>query len=190
MTTARVSYVLLTQCLQNDLFLNRDCRLFLPDHVAQSMLLSKRDYAYDQGTGSRRTIPRKVLERGPLGLLLDRVARRGSESGDELLHLVNIRDWHDHDDAYDAERRVYGPHCEAGSWGAQYIDGLEHYLDPGGNGDEIGAPPYEKGRLRVHHVHSDSLFDFKPRAEQIGSGTGRFSPSILEGILDEIVDSA
>ena len=32
-------YVLVTQCLQNDFFLNRECRLFLPDHAARAMLL-------------------------------------------------------------------------------------------------------------------------------------------------------
>jgi len=33
------------------------------------------------------------------------------------------------DENYDFERRLYGTHCEAGSWGAGYIDGLEKWLD-------------------------------------------------------------
>jgi hypothetical protein len=35
-------YVLVTQCLQNDFFLNRECRLSLPDEAVKTMLLGKR----------------------------------------------------------------------------------------------------------------------------------------------------
>ena len=47
-------YVLLTQCLQNDLFLNRECRLVLPDLAVRTMLMSKKSYDKELGTDSRR----------------------------------------------------------------------------------------------------------------------------------------
>lgn len=42
--------------------------------------------------------------------------------------MINIRDWHAPGTAYDVERRVYGTHCERGTWGAKYVDSLEKYL--------------------------------------------------------------
>src|SRR5215471_9124473 len=126
-------YVLLTQCLQNDFFLNRECRLSLPDEAVKTMLLGKRAYDQDLGTGSKRTISPAELRAGPLGLFLATMigSRRSGERGIGTLDVINIRDWHIPGDAYDAERRRYGAHCERGSWGAAYLDGLADHLDPG-----------------------------------------------------------
>src|SRR5262249_25015417 len=138
-------YVLITECLQNDLFLNRECRLSLPDAVVRTMLLGKKRFDEDLGTASRRSLPSDQLEAGPLGrFLAATVGRRMSgedghrrrddkdEEPDDVLDVINIRDWHVEDDNYDAERKRYGAHCERGTWGAAYIEGLEDYLDPGG----------------------------------------------------------
>lgn len=180
-------YVLLTQCLQNDFFLNRDCRLSLPDHVVRQMLLAGRDCEHDFGSGSRRRIPNHILHRGPLGLFLDAAIGRRLRGVEcrGTLHVINICDWHVDDDAYDAERRSYGPHCEKGTWGARYVDGLERYLDPAGDGRL-----YAEGTLRVEHVRSDSLFDFKPRATEVEGGAHKFTPSKLESLLDDIVQES
>ena len=42
-------FVLITQCIQNDLFLNTDCRLRLPDTIVPRMLLGKRDFDVHAG---------------------------------------------------------------------------------------------------------------------------------------------
>src|SRR5207302_1718624 len=97
-----------------------------------------------------------------------------------------IRDWHVPDDSYDLERRAYGPHCEAGSWGARYVEGLEDYLDPRHSGADSEALDFETDGLVVRHVHSDSIFDFRPRCGESVAG-GKFPPSRLERILDELV---
>ena len=113
-------YVLLTQCLQNDFFLNRESRLVLSDYVVRSMLLGKRSFDHELGTGSRRRPAAGKLGAGPLGLFLEATIgrRRRDEDGEGVLDVINIRDWHRSDDAYDAERRRYGAHCEGGTWGA------------------------------------------------------------------------
>ena len=45
--------VLITQCVQNDLFLNRDCRLRLPDTIVPRMLLGNRDFDIHAGGNGR-----------------------------------------------------------------------------------------------------------------------------------------
>ena len=67
----RTRYVLLTQCLQNDLFLNRECRLVLPDLAVRTMLMSKKSYDKELGADSRRSMDPKDLAAGPLGLFLE-----------------------------------------------------------------------------------------------------------------------
>jgi hypothetical protein len=188
----RARYVLLTQCLQNDFFLNRECRLSLPDQAARTILLGKGGYDRDFGTGSRRQVSAAALRAGPLGLFLDATIgrRRRDADGDDVLDVINIRDWHVSDDAYDAERRHYGPHCERGSWGAAYIEGLEGYLDPGGAPMSEEARFFEEGRVRIHHVHADSLFDFRPRAKYIGAEQRKFQKSALEILLDVILQGS
>lgn len=188
----RTRYVLLTQCLQNDFFLNRECRLFLPDHAARTMLLGKRGFDRDLGTASRRRISSADLAAGPLGLFLEATIgrRKRDEDGDCVLDVINIRDWHETDDNYDAERRLYGSHCERGSWGASYIEGLEGYFDPAGAPASEEARFFEQGRLRVHHVHADSIFDFRPRSKHIGAGQRKFQKSALEIVLDILLQGS
>ena len=185
-------YVLLTQCLQNDFFLNRECRLFLPDYAVRTMLLGKRSFDKDLGTASRRSVSSAELAAGPLGLFLDATIgrRRRDQDGTGVLDVINIRDWHESDDAYDVERRLYGSHCERGSWGAGYLDGFEHYLDPGGASDSEEARYFEEGRVRIHQVHADSLFDFRPRSKNIGAEQRKFQKSALEIVLDIILQGS
>jgi hypothetical protein len=189
-TASEPRYVLLTQCLQNDLFASRECRLALPGAVVRMMLLGKKQqFDFEQGEKGRRRLPPDVLAQGPLGQLLEATIgrRRTGEDGAGTLHVINIRDWHRPGESYDEERRSYGPHCEAGTWGADYLDGLESYLDPRGAPPGEEARYVEQGSVRIYHVHSDSLFDFKPRSETIADGPGKFEASALELLLDVIV---
>jgi hypothetical protein len=177
-------YVLLTQCLQNDLFLNRDCRLFLPDAAVRTMVLGRGSFDRELGTGSRRHLTSAELAAGPLGIFLEQTIgrRRQEQDGMATLDVINIRDWHISDDAYDVERRIYGAHCERGTWGAAYLEGLESHLDPG------GAPIDDEAR--IHHVHADSLFDFRPRSEHIGAADLKFQKSALEVVLDVLLQGS
>ena len=122
-------YVLITECLQNDFVLNSQCRLALPEAVVRSVLLGREPARVKASEGVRR-LPAKAVAEGPLGQFLDDTI--GSRAHDEesrgVLHVINIRDWHVPDENYDFERRLYGTHCEAGTWGAGYIDGLEQWL--------------------------------------------------------------
>jgi hypothetical protein len=135
-------YILVTQCLQNDFFQNTDCRLGLPDFVVREVLLGT-NRLHTVPKTRRRTVSRAGLkrprrselargevERGPLGRLLAKTISeraRGLPGHEGILHVINIRDWHDCTSrAYDDERRVYGRHCEANTWGAGYISGLAH----------------------------------------------------------------
>ncbi len=188
MTSNGTRYILITQCLQNDMFLNSECRLFLPDQVTRAMLLGKKQYDLPEADGHRK-MPSKAIRRGPLGLFLEAATERRSP-GAEPLHVINIRDWHEPGDSYDAERRSYGPHCAAGTWGGGYLDGLEKLLDPAGSGDDEEARYYDAGSVRVYHVHSDSLFDFKPRAAQIGPDMRKYEPAELEDLLDLLVQGS
>lgn len=189
---AQTRYVLLTQCLQNDLFLNRDCRLFLPDAAVRTMVLGKGSFDRELGTGSRRHLTAAELASGPLGVFLEQtIGRRMQEQdGKGVLDVINIRDWHVSDDAYDAERRIYGAHCERGTWGAAYLEGLGSYLDPGGAPINEEARFFERGSVRIHHVHADSLFDFRPRSEQIGKEDRKFQKSALEIVLDVLLQGS
>src|SRR6266581_3282640 len=130
-TEKETRYILITECLQNDLFLNPECRLFLQDEPVRKLLVAKRDHDAYNLDDAPRSVPDELLERGPLGLFLKAtIGERFAGRQPGLLHVINIRDWHTPDDSYDAERRTFGRHCLAGSWGARYIDGLEEYLDP------------------------------------------------------------
>jgi hypothetical protein len=179
-------YVLITQCLQNDLFLNTECRLRLPDTIVPQMLLGPREFNLRVAGNESDEKRAKAIEEGPLGIFLRETAgRRMEEDGTEgLLHVINIRDWHAPGETYDAERRVYGPHCEPGTWGVQYLDGLAGYLSPGEDGDygEVGA-------ARFYHVRSDSVFDFKPPVALRGSQR-KFRASQLEDVLDILLQGS
>ncbi len=186
----QTTYVLITQCLQNDFFLNLNCRLVLPPDAAGKLLIhaeSKRAFSESK---SRRTIDEQTPLGGPLGRLLKAtVGQRLRGVGQGTLHLVNIRDWHITGDLYDRERRVYGTHCEAGTWGAECLDGLAGLLDPGGTRRQVGDPHGlnsgftpegdRHGTVVIHHVHSDTLFDLDINA----SG----SRSELAEVLNRII---
>lgn len=184
------TYVLITQCLQNDFFLNLNCRLALPNDAAQKLLIHPMSKETFRENESHRTIARDVLKKGPLGQLLTAtVAKRMDGKGDGILHLVNIRDWHTPGELYDRERRVYGSHCQAGTWGAEYLEPLLGLLDPVGTRRRIGDPygtgssfdpeGKRRGTVVFHHVHSGSLFDL----DSIALGIQSELAGVLSGII-------
>jgi hypothetical protein len=88
-------YILITQCLQNDFFLNLNCRLSLPADAAGKLLIHPTSEKTFSETKSRRTIDSGTLNKGPLARLLQAtVGQRLDGAGQGTLHLVNIRDWH------------------------------------------------------------------------------------------------
>jgi hypothetical protein len=182
-------YVLLTQCLQNDFFFNRECRIYLGDQTAMTMLAGRNVHTPLQGTGGRLSVPTDVVDHGPLGVFLDAAINRRRQRKDGLgtLHVINIRDWHEPGPSYDVERRAYGSHCERGTWGAAYIEGLEWILDPGGKGKDLESLSFAEGSVSICHVHSDSVFDFRPRLGAHGAVDGKLPSTELEYILDILV---
>jgi hypothetical protein len=168
-------YILITQCLQNDYFFNSQCELCLPLEAFRKLLIGK-NYEKDDLTAednsqyARVTLAKQDLDKGPLGLFLKGVTSR--RKGEAILHIVNIRDWHKPSDSYDRERAKYGAHCEAGTWGAEYVDGLSEYLDPGkkekmqSEANEKNSRFFKKDNIHGYHVYSNSIFDFKPRYGQ------------------------
>ncbi|MEU0810564.1 hypothetical protein [Streptomyces sp. NPDC005970] len=168
-------YILITQCLQNDFFLNLDCQLSLPESAVSKLLLDSEGGDALRTEGHRRVLPEAELSRSPLARFLDAtVGSRVRGYGEGTLHLINVRDWHVPGEAYDLERRQYGAHCEADTWGAAYVDGLTDLLAPEPAEDGWG------GRLRVHHVRSNTLYDFQdtPAAREA---------SPLATLLDELL---
>ena len=124
-------FVLITQCIQNDFFLNGDCRLRLPDTIVPQMLLGIGGFDLHAGGNGPDDKRAAAIENGPFGVFLQgAVGRRIESDGLPILHVINIRDWHVPGHEYDLERRAYGSHCEAATWGVQYVDGLERFLDP------------------------------------------------------------
>jgi hypothetical protein len=184
-------YVLITECLQNDFVLNAQCRLALPEAVVRSVLLGREAARVSASDGIRR-FPAKAVADGPVGQFLDETigSRMRGEASHGVLHVINIRDWHIPDDNYDFERRLYGTHCEAGTWGAGYVDGLEPWLDPADSLPDEEARYFEQGSVRIHHVHADSIFDFRPRRTYIGAEERKFHASALEVLLDVIVQGS
>ncbi|HWQ02028.1 MAG TPA: hypothetical protein VN449_07925, partial [Gaiellaceae bacterium] len=111
-----IRYILLTQCLQNDFFVNRECRLYLGDHAALSVLIGRNSKLPPRG-GGRLPVSDGDVEQGPLGVFLraihDQRRRTGlgvrrAAGATGTLHVINIRDWHEPGPAYDRERRTYG----------------------------------------------------------------------------------
>jgi hypothetical protein len=181
-------FVLITQCIQNDFFLNGDCRLRLPDTIVPQMLLGNNEFdLHAAGNGS--DMPRAdAIANGPFGVFLRAaVGRRVENEGLPILHVINVRDWHTPGEGYDVERRLYGSHCEAGTWGVGYVDGLDRFLDPSGGAED--ADYAEVGAARFYHLRSDSVFDFKPRAEARGHRR-KFRASELEDVLDIVVQGS
>jgi len=192
-------YILITQCLQNDFFLNNQSKLLLSDAGIEKILIGGKKGREEPGMATKGGDRRKKLirgENGPLGMFLKSViqSRQGKGKNKGILHIINIRDWHAPGPSYDEERRKYGPHCEKGSWGADYIYGLEQYLDPGrtrksGLTSSEGKF-YSSGMVRIYHVHSDSVFDFKPRSENPLLEHSKYQASLLESILDIILQGS
>jgi hypothetical protein len=189
--SAQARYVLVTQCLQNDFFLNPDCRLYISDTEVKKLLVAKRSHegnVFEQRRGHRR-VKHALLSKGPLGLFLEAtVGVRLTSAQRGILHVINIRDWHEPNESYDEERRVHGRHCEAGTWGAGYIDGLEEYLAPAGCLAD-GRGRFVAGTsVRIYHVHADSIFDFRPRwTEDPDRKQPKFRQSHLERLLDVLI---
>jgi hypothetical protein len=181
-------FVLITQCLQNDFFLNGDCRLKLPDTIVPQMLLGNSDFDLHAGGNTPDDKRAAAIADGPFGIFLrGAVGRRFEDDSLPILHVINVRDWHVPGEGYDLERRAYGSHCESGTWGVRYVEGLDRFLDPTACAtdrayDEVGA-------ARFYHVRSDSLFDFKPRAESRG-GSRKFRASEIEDVLDIVVQGS
>jgi nicotinamidase-related amidase len=190
-------YILISECLQNDFFLNLNCHLSLPADAAEKLLIHPMSEKTFGESRSCREIDATTLSRGPLGRLLEAtVGNRLRGGGQGTLHLVNIRDWHTPGETYDRERRVYGSHCESGTWGADYIDGLTDLLDPDGTRRKIGdtrredpdfRPEGERhGTVVVHHVHSSTLFDLESFAFR-ESETTEVRRSELDKVLSRII---
>jgi hypothetical protein len=188
--TDEARYVLITQCLQNDFFLNPDCKLYLSDGEVKKLLVAKRSHGggvFEVKNGHRR-VRDPLLREGPLGTFLaGTVGARLKGRGKGMLHVINIRDWHEPDESYDEERRVHGRHCEAGTWGAGYIDGLEQYLSPAGYLADGRGCFHAGERVRVYHVHADSIFDFRPRWNELDRHQPKFKQSRLEQLLDVLL---
>jgi len=181
-------YVLITQCMQNDLFGKTGCRLALPEAVVDEMLLGKKRHEARSTDGLAR-------REGPLGLFLDATIgeRAATDKGRGTLHVVNVRDWHKPGPSYDDERRFSGRHCEEGTLGAAYVEGLGCYLDPANwpvEEERLSRPSryYAAGSVCVYHVHSDTLFDFRPETRKKGGHRWKFSASELEDLLDVLIE--
>ena len=185
-------YVLLTQCLQNDFFLNRECRIYLGDQSSKAMLIGPTRPWSVPGTTGQVQVAASELRTGPLACFFEASIgrRRRGEDGLSTLHVINIRDWHEPGVSYDLERRSYGSHCERGTWGAGYIDGLQRYLDPACGSVATEARSYVEGSVRICHVHSDSVFDFRPRLGADGTVEGKLPATELENILDILVQGS
>lgn len=177
-------YILITECLQNDFFVNAQCNLNLPLEQVGKMILGRENSALQleqkQQPNGRIALDRKKIMEGPLARFLQGVVlgrdisdfAKGGSPGDSqqnTLHIINVRDWHEAGQSYDAERLKYGPHCEAKSWGADCIEGLAEYLDPGRKKPDKSTAPGDpeqyvtKKGVHYYQVFSDSIFDFKPR---------------------------
>jgi hypothetical protein len=70
------------------------------------------------------------------------------------------------------------------------VDGLEDWLDPAPPLPSKEAQYFEQGSVRIHHVHADSIFDFRPRRAYIGANERKFGASALEILLDVIVQGS
>ena len=85
-------YVLITQCLQNDFFLNPECQLALPEVAAAKLLIGGSAEDLPGGRGLH-----KEIEHGPLGLFLEATVgqrMRSPKDCEGSLTVINIRDWH------------------------------------------------------------------------------------------------
>ena len=198
------TYILITQCLQNNFFLADENRLCLPkDVVAQMLIGTGGDHLKKTQVDSpskeitvnanRREITPELLQSGPLYQFLDaaiyadhEVAKLPRNARDPL-HIINIQDWHERGSKnYDEERRLYGLHCEENTWESESIEGFEKFFKPWTLKDGQTAPsngqPYNDGECNYFYtVHSDSLFDFQP------ADNSDHAKSTLTAILDKLI---
>lgn len=185
-----IRYILLTQCLQNDFFLNRNGALYLGDQASLRLLTAATQDRAVQG-GSKLDIGLKDdrYKSGPLAWFFEAAidSRRAEEQTGPPFYVVNIRDWHQPGPSYDLERRNYGSHCEAGTWGADYIDGFHQWLAPSGFHLDGRGKNCLEGGVRFAHVHADSVFDFRQRSRPDGSPIGKSYSSDLDNLLDIVI---
>lgn len=179
-------YILITQCMQNNFFLAHENRLCLPEDIAMRILVNnalpietKEMYTLDV---NRRKIKPDLVKNGPLGQFLQTAIDSPDRQND--LHVIHIKDWHVSSPNYDFERRSYGAHCEAGSWEAESIEGLDKYLQPwkglpGARAKAHTPEGYRDEKTVYYEIMSDSLFDFRPPAPG--------QPALLSQILDRLV---
>lgn len=195
-------FVLITQCLQNSFFLEGDCQLCLPMRTVKQMLLGSHDDEEHEGEipekHDLREFEPQQLQKGPLYRFLDTVINNPSR--EEALHVVNLKDWHTPTSNYDQERRTYGTHCEANTYGAECLSGFENLLEPWHgmkNKTEAakaanahlsamtvtGYPTGGDGYNNIYYeVRSDTLFDFQPQRQ--GQDT------LLKRIFDKIMSES
>lgn len=150
-------HILITQCLQNSFFLSRESHLCLPDEAVRQMLVGTKDMGaeetknnkkiladedifegIDENHPARRRVKQALLQQGPLYQFLNALL---DDNRPNDLYIINVKDWHVPSETYDRERRFYGTHCEAGTWGAKCIDGLEPFLEPWRNNKNVKNPP-------------------------------------------------
>ena len=74
--------------------------------------------------------------------------------------------------------------------GARRTSRVSSGTDPRGTPVTEEARYFEEGSVRIHHVHADSLFDFRPRSEYIGAHQRKFSKSALEVVLDVLLQGS
>jgi hypothetical protein len=184
-------YILITQCLQNDFFLNRESGVHLPKEVVERLLIGKVTSISLKEEKGRLVCRGGPLSDGPLGRLLKAtIGERINETdGDGVLHVINILDWHQRGAPYDQERIAYGAHCLKETWGADYISGLEHLLDPSRSKTSVPNIFFSNSKLSVYHIFSNSIFDFRPHTERKECQRGELKshPSILEALLDVLL---
>lgn len=171
---AKTIHILITQCLQNGFFLAEKSRLCLPEKAVDNMLLGtdssvSAELKNQSKKANKRVYPKGQLKKGPLYTFLNTLIN-SVPKGDEL-RVLHLRDWHSPSPRYDAERQLYGGHCEAGTWEAAPLAGYEEFLEPWGcdkdqaqlaqtlsgfsQANQIG------GNIIYYDVRSDSVFDFK-----------------------------
>jgi hypothetical protein len=155
-----------------------------------AMLLGNREGDLLRGGNRSDRSRARLIGNGSLGTFLEATVGRRLAGDGPLLHVVNIRDWHESGSAYDWERRTFGAHCEKVTWGAQYLEGLGPYLDPGGAPMGAEAQYVQQGTARIYPIHSDSVFDFRPRSGHREDGHRKYRGSVVENVLDVLVQGS
>ena len=104
------------------------------------------------------------------------------------LHVINIRDWHEPGRGL----RPRAPRLRQPLRG-RHVGRLLRRWPRRGSSTRPAAPTRAStprpGAARIYHVRSDSVFDFKPRAETRG-GRRKFRASELEDVLDLVVQGS